>query len=97
MQNEAKILGEQLIQRKLINNGTRITAKVTVSGFGNSIYNTEKEGIISNISSDGIEAIYEDRKKRVVDFDQITAIEGMELDRFAQAYRIKLSKKKKKA
>lgn len=97
MQTEAQLIGKQLVERDLLHAGTRISARVTVPGFGHSIFNTEKEGIVSAITADGIEVVYEDRKKRLTDFEQITAIEGMELARFAQAYRIKLPNKKKKS
>jgi hypothetical protein len=97
MQTEARLIGKQLIERDLLHAGTKISAKVTVKGFGHSILNTEKEGIVSAVTADGLEVIYEDRKKRLTDFEQITAIEGMELVRFAQAYRVKLPIKRKKA
>jgi hypothetical protein len=97
MQNEAQYLGAKLVENNLIPNGTTVSARVTVKGFGHSIMTTEKDGVVLSSDKDGINAMYEDSRKRYTKFADLTAIEGMDLARFAQAYRIKMPGKKKKA
>lgn len=80
-----------LVDKKLIGKGTKISARITISAFGNIPVKQERECLISDIKSDGFETIF-DNKKYHADFDQITAIEGMDVARFAQAYRIKPKK-----
>ena len=88
----AKILAE----RKLLREGITISAKVPVRGFGGAPINAVKKGIVTSVNESGFTALYEDRKSRTTGFDTIQDIEGMDIPRYAQAYRVKVSLKKPK-
>lgn len=94
MSNNCIELAKLLVDRQLLTKGMTISAKVTTSAFGNAIVDTVKEGLITNVDSDGVTAIFEDKKKRKTKYENIIAIEGMEIARFAQAYRVKINGKK---
>lgn len=96
MSNEIQNLGRQIADHNLINPGVVVSAKMTIKGFGHAILTTEKTGTVISIDSDGIKGVFEG-KQRYARFEDLTAIEGMDLPRFAQAYRIKPASKKKKS
>ena len=54
------------------------------------------EGVITSVNENGFTALYEDRKTRTRGFEDLQDIEGMEIPRYAQAYRVKVSLKKPK-
>ena len=95
MNNEMQSLGKQIAAHNLINPGVVVSAKMTIKGFGHAILATEKTGTVISIDGNGIKGVFEG-KQRYSRFEDITAIEGMDLPRFAQAYRIKTVSKKKK-
>ena len=86
----AKILAE----RKLLRNGITISAKVPIKGFGGVPANAVKRGIITSVNENGFTALYEDRKSRTTGFEALQDIEGMDVPRYAQAYRVKVTLKK---
>jgi hypothetical protein len=88
----AKILAE----RKLLREGVTISAKVPVRGFGGAPMTTTKRGIITSVNEQGFTALYEDRKIRTSGYETLQDVEGMELPRYAQAYKVKVSLKKPK-
>lgn len=78
----------KLIEKNILKNDMRITAKVTVSGLGFVPGIVEKTGTISRISNNHIIVSFNEKNEKVP-FEKITKIEGMEIDRFARAYGIK--------
>ena len=83
-----------LVEKNLIGLGTNISAKISVSAFGYAPVFKEKEGKVIGITSTGVKALFEDQEAHTK-FENIMSVEGMELARFAQAYRIKVKSKKK--
>jgi len=90
--NIAKLLAE----KNLLKAGVSISAKIPVTGFGNMSMTSEKRGIIISVKEDGLIASYEQKKNQYTSFEDLTAIEGMTVARFAEAYKIKLKIKRKK-
>ncbi len=96
MSNNFVDLAKILAERKLLREGITISAKVPVRGFGGAPMTTTKKGIVTSVNEAGFTALYEDRKIRSTGFEDLQDIEGMELPRYAQAYRVKVSLKKPK-
>lgn len=94
MSNNSIELAKLLVDRKILTEGTTISAKVSTIGFGHAAMTTIKQGIVVQCSPKEIVAIFDDKKKRKTAYEDITAIEGMDISRFAQAYRIKTNSKK---
>lgn len=94
MSNNIIDLSRILAENNLIAPGITISAKINIRGFGGVNLFTEKRGVITEIDKDGVKAIFEDRKKRYAKFEELTGIEGMDILRYAQAYKIKPKKKK---
>ena len=95
MRNNTLDLTKILVEKNLITPGTNISARISVSGFGYAPIVAEKEGRVVSISETGVKAMY-DEHCRNTKFEDITSVEGMDVARFAQAYRIKLKGKPKK-
>ena len=93
MSNNSIELAKLLVDRKLLIKGMTISAKVSTTGFGHAVVNTVKQGVITEVSPEGLTAIFDDKKKRKTGYENIVAIEGMEIARFAQAYRVKINGK----
>jgi hypothetical protein len=85
-------LTKQLIARKIVKPGTIITSSVTAFGFCDTPYKTKKDGVILEINHDFIKVKYSDRRTRITSLDDIVSIEGMDVERFAYAYKIKPNK-----
>jgi hypothetical protein len=96
MSNEIRDLGRQLVAHKLLIPGVTVSARIPTKGFGHAIMTVELEGTVINADGEGVKIYFSDRKPRVARFEDLTAIEGMDIPRFAQAYRIKTAAKKKK-
>ena len=96
MSNEIRELGQQLVKHNLLIPGVTVSARIPANGFGHAIMTIELEGTVMNADNDGVKIYFSDRKPRVAKFEDLTAIEGMDIPRFAQAYRIKTTAKKKK-
>lgn len=96
MSNEIQELGQQLVEHKLICPGVTVSARVLTKGFGHAIMTVEREGTVLSADKNGITIIFENRKQQRARFEDLTAVEGMDIPRFAQAYRIKTATKKKK-
>lgn len=94
MSNNSIELAKLLVDRKLLIKGMTISATVATTGFGHVAVNTVKQGIVTEVSPEGLTAIFDDKKKRKTGYENIVAIEGMEIARFAQAYRVKINGKK---
>lgn len=96
MNNEMQELGQKLVENKLLIPGVTVSARIPTKGFGHAIMTVELEGTVISADADGVKIQFMDRNPRVARFEDLTAIEGMDLPRFAQAYRIKTATKKKK-
>ena len=94
MQNNVINLTKLLAEHKLLAPGVTISAKINVTGFGYAPVVLEKEGTITSVDDKGINALFEGQKRHAK-FEEILTIEGMDIPRFAQAYRIKTKSKKK--
>jgi hypothetical protein len=77
-----------LIEKNILTNNTRISAKVTVSGFGFIPATVEKTGTVSKISNNYLIVSFSNKDEKIP-FNSITKIEGMEIERFVKAYGIK--------
>lgn len=96
MTNNTIDLAKILAERKLLRKGVTISAKVPVRGFGDAPITAVKKGIITSVNEKGFTALYEDRKSRTRGFEDLQDIEGMDIPRYAQAYKVKVSLKKPK-
>lgn len=96
MGNEFTEITKILIERKLLTEGMSVNAKVHTTGFGGAPFTSVKFGKIARINEDNILVTYEDRKTRYTMFEDIVDIEGMDIARYAQAYRVKVKTKKSK-
>jgi hypothetical protein len=85
-----------MAERKLLKAGITISAKVNVTGFGNIVTKAVKTGIIAEVFPENMKVVYEGGSIRKTKFDEVLAIEGMDINRFAQAYKLKPNKKSKK-
>lgn len=94
MANNFIDLAKLLAERKLLRQGITISAKVPVRGFGGAPMTASKKGIITSVNENGFTALYEDRKIRTSGYETLEDIEGMDIPRYAQAYRVKVSLKK---
>ena len=94
MQNNVVNLTKLLAEHKLLAPGVTVSAKINVTGFGYAPVVLEKEGTITSVDDKGINALFEGQKRHTK-FEEILTIEGMDIPRFAQAYRIKTKSKKK--
>jgi hypothetical protein len=96
MTNNSTEITKILIEKKLLTEGMSINAKIPTLGFGGAPIFVTKYGKISKVNDDSISVYYEDRKIRDTKFEDIIDIEGMDIQRYAQAYRIKVKPKKTK-
>lgn len=87
---------QALIDKKILKAGNIITASVTAFGFCDTPYFTKKDGIILEITPEYIKVKYSDQKTRKTKYEELEYIEGMDIERFAQAYKIKPKKINKK-
>ena len=89
-------LSRLLAKKNLIAPGITITANLKVRGFGGVLMKSVKRGVITSVDDDGVKAMFENRQQRYAKFEELMDIEGMDVARYAQAYRVKLGPKKKK-
>ena len=89
-------LSKLLAKKNLIAPGVTITANLKVRGFGGVLMNSVKRGVITGVDDEGVKAMFENRQHRYAKFEELMDIEGMDVARYAQAYRVKLGPKKKK-
>ena len=89
-------LSKLLAKKNLIAPGITITANLKVRGFGGVLMNSVKRGVITSVDDGGVKAMFENRQQRYAKFEELMDIEGMDVARYAQAYRVKLGPKKKK-
>ena len=89
-------LSKLLAKKNLIAPGVTISANLKVRGFGGVLMQTVKRGVITSVDDEGVKAMFENRQHRYAKFEELMDIEGMDISRYAQAYRIKLGPKKKK-
>jgi hypothetical protein len=85
-------LAKLLANKRLLSRGVTISAKLPTKAFGGVSIETIKEGIILSVNEDGMIGMF-DGKKQHASFESLTAIEGMDVPRYAQAYRVKPKKK----
>lgn len=96
MANNFVDLAKILAERKYLRKGITISAKVPVRGFGGVSTNATRKGIITSVNENDFTALYEDRLTRTTGYDTLEDIEGMDIPRYAQAYKVKVSLKKPK-
>lgn len=89
-------LSKILADKKLIAPGITISANLSVRGFGGVIMKSVKRGVITSVDDNGVKAMFENRQQRYAKFEELMDIEGMDILRYAQAYKIKPKSKKKK-
>lgn len=94
--NNAIELSKLLAKKNLIAPGITISANLRVRGFGGVIMNSVKRGVVTSVDDGGVKAMFENRQHRYAKFEELMDIEGMDIVRYAQAYRVKLGPKKKK-
>lgn len=96
MQNNSIDLVKLMAERKLLKAGITISAKINVTGFGNIATKVVKTGIITEVFPENMKVVYEGGSIKKTEFNEILSIEGMDISRFAQAYKLKPNKKPKK-
>lgn len=96
MSNNIIDLSKILAKKNLIAPGVTISASLTVRGFGGVTMKSVKNGIVKEVKDDGVEAIFENRQQRYAKFEDLVNVEGMDIFRYAQAYKVKSNSKKKK-
>ena len=89
-------LSKLLAKKNLIAPGVTISANLKVRGFGGVLMQTVKRGVITSVDEEGVKAMFENRQHRYAKFEELMDIEGMDVVRYAQAYRVKPAPKKKK-
>ena len=89
-------LSKLLAKKNLIAPGVTISANLKVRGFGGVLMNSVKRGVITSVDEEGVKAMFENRQHRYAKFEELMDIEGMDVVRYAQAYRVKPAPKKKK-
>ena len=89
-------LSKLLAKKNLIAPGVTISANLKVRGFGGVLMNSVKRGVITSVDDEGVKAMFENRQHRYAKFEELMDIEGMDVVRYAQAYRVKPAPKKKK-
>jgi hypothetical protein len=89
-----KAIIKELIKRQVIVDGTNIDAIVTANGLGGQPIEVNKNVVIGSLGENSAKGW--DRcdagKDHIfkVKYDAITAVEGMDVNRMAQAYKIKI-------
>ena len=96
MSNNVIELSKILAKKNLISPGITISANLDVRGFGGVTMKSVKTGVVTSVDENGINARFENRQQRHAKFEDLVDIEGMDVARYAQAYRIKVNPKKKK-
>jgi len=89
---ENVFLAKALAEKNILKSGITISAKIPVQGFGHISSVSEKTGIVLSIKDSGVIAVFEGNKKQYSPFENLISIEGMDISRFAQAYKIKPKK-----
>lgn len=89
-------LSKLLAEKKLIAPGVTISANLSVRGFGGVIMKSVKRGVVTNVDNNGVKAMFENRQHRYAKFEELMDIEGMDILRYAQAYKVKPKNKGKK-
>lgn len=88
-----KNLSKTLAEKQILIPGLTVSATIPVRIFGNAIVQKEKRGIIVKVDNESMLVSYEHGVKKNTKFEDIVSIEGMEVARFAQAYKVKTPKK----
>lgn len=85
---------KELIKRKIVTKGTTINATVRANGIGGQVVEVPKDVSITIADEDGIVAWERDYAGRdheyKVKLSNVHDIEGMDIQRFAKAYKIKI-------
>ena len=89
----SKIIGE-LIKRNVMTEGTNVHAEVTALGLGGQPIRKVKRVLLGDYGKGKAKGWTRDNAGKdhtyVVRYDDIKAIEGMDIKRMAQAYKIKI-------
>ena len=78
-----------LIERQLIPANSVLTGEVRANVLGGVIHKVRKNVYLNVLNIKGFVCVDEMGKKYQMEFDDITAIDGMPLDRYARVYNIK--------
>jgi hypothetical protein len=89
-------LSKLLAKKNLIAPGVTISANLKVRGFGGVLMNSVKRGVVTSVDEEGVRAMFENRQHRHAKFEELRDIEGMDIARYAQAYKVKPGPKRKK-
>lgn len=81
-----------IAEKNLLNPGITIRFKVKTSGFGGVSVLSERDSVLSSVDKTSISSRINGRVYKV-NFEDVLAIDGMSVERFAQAYRIKTKKR----
>lgn len=86
---------KELIRRKIISNGTTINATVRANGIGGQVVEVPKDVSVTIANEDGIVAWERDYAGRDhkynIKLSNIHDVEGMDVQRLAKAYKIKIT------
>lgn len=86
-------IAKALADKNVIKEGVIIGAKISIKIFGEAHVIKERDGVVVKVDSEGVFARFEKKEVKYAKFDKITTIEGMDINRVAQAYKIKPKKK----
>jgi len=93
MDKQTKIVNE-FIKRKIVTNGTPVHAVVTANGIGGQPVRVVKRVVLGSLEKDRAKGWTRDDagKDHVynVAYSSIKAIEGMDVERMAKAYKLKI-------
>jgi hypothetical protein len=93
MDRQTKIVNE-FIKRKIVTNGTPVYAVVTANGIGGQPVRVVKRVVLGSLEKDRAKGWTRDDagKDHVynVAYSSIKAIEGMDVERMAKAYKLKI-------
>jgi hypothetical protein len=81
-----------IAKNQLLQPGITISAKANVNGFGGVRMTTNRDSTVVSVNDENIVGQF-NGKFHKIPFENILAIEGMSVERFAQAYRIKVKKR----
>lgn len=81
-----------IAEKNLLHPGIVIRSKINTSGFGGVSMSAERDSVVFSVENDMIVSRLNGKSYKTK-FEDISAIDGMSVERFAQAYRIKAKKR----
>lgn len=92
MQSNKK-LSKLLANKNILTPGLTISANTSVRIFGGIPVQKEKSGVIVKVEDEFVLVSFEHGSQKKTLYEDIISIEGMDIARFAQAYKVKTPKK----